>query len=243
MKNVEKMKKARLLFLLLALALPLLIEGLYSGQTLPVDGPAQLERPVVALTFDDGPRRSTTGELLDGLAQRGAHATFFLVGEMLEGNGDLVERMAAEGHQIGVHTYDHVWLTELSAVDFEKQVGRTRRLLTEMVGEGSYWLRPPYGGVDRGVEKRAGSPVILWSVDPEDWDDKNVTRIVEHIVSNVRDGDIILLHDIYPSSVEAALQVVDRLQERGFLFATVEELAQLRHIELKEGEVYRCFYP
>ncbi len=240
---MEKMKKARLLFLLLALALPLLIEGLYSGQTLPVDGPAQLERPVVALTFDDGPRRSTTGELLDGLAQRGAHATFFLVGEMLEGNGDLVERMAAEGHQIGVHTYDHVWLTELSAVDFEKQVGRTRRLLTEMVGEGSYWLRPPYGGVDRGVEKRAGSPVILWSVDPEDWDDKNVTRIVEHIVSNVRDGDIILLHDIYPSSVEAALQVVDRLQERGFLFATVEELAQLRHIELKEGEVYRCFYP
>ena len=85
--------------------------------------------------------------------------------------------------------------------------------------------------------------MILWSVDPEDWDDKNVTRIVEHIVSNVRDGDIILLHDIYPSSVEAALQVVDRLQERGFLFATVEELAQLRHIELKEGEVYRCFYP
>ncbi len=240
---MEKMKKARLLFLLLALVLPLLIEGLYSGETLPVDGPAQLERPVVALTFDDGPRRSTTGELLDGLAQRGVHATFFLVGEMLEGNGDLVERMAAEGHQIGVHTYDHVWLTELSAVDFEKQVGRTRRLLTEMVGEGSYWLRPPYGGVDRGVEKRAGSPVILWSVDPEDWDDKNVTRIVEHIVSNVRDGDIILLHDIYPSSVEAALQVVDRLQERGFLFATVEELAQLRHIELKEGEVYRCFYP
>ena len=240
---MEKMKKARLLFLLLALVLPLLIEGLYSGQTLPVEGPAQLERPVVALTFDDGPRRSTTGELLDGLAQRGVHATFFLVGEMLEGNGDLVERMAAEGHQIGVHTYDHVWLTELSAVDFEKPVGRTRRLLTEMVGEGSYWLRPPYGGVDRGVEKRAGSPVILWSVDPEDWDDKNVTRIVEHIVSNVRDGDIILLHDIYPSSVEAALQVVDRLQERGFLFATVEELAQLRHIELKEGEVYRCFYP
>ena len=240
---MEKMKKARLLFLLLALVLPLLIEGLYSGETLPVDGPAQLERPVVALTFDDGPRRSTTGELLDGLAQRGVHATFFLMGEMLEGNGDLVERMAAEGHQIGVHTYDHVWLTELSAVDFEKQVGRTRRLLTEMVGEGSYWLRPPYGGVDRGVEKRAGSPVILWSVDPEDWDDKNVTRIVEHIVSNVRDGDIILLHDIYPSSVEAALQVVDRLQERGFLFATVEELAQLRHIELKEGEVYRCFYP
>ena len=240
---MEKMKKARLLFLLLALVLPLLIEGLYSGQTLPVEGPAQLERPVVALTFDDGPRRSTTGELLDGLAQRGVHATFFLVGEMLEGNGDLVERMAAEGHQIGVHTYDHVWLTELSAVDFEKQVGRTRRLLTEMVGEGSYWLRPPYGGVDRGVEKRAGSPVILWSVDPEDWDDKNVTRIVEHIVSNVRDGDIILLHDLFPSSGQAALSIVDTLLERGFCFVTVEQLMEARGVTPEAGARYRKIPP
>lgn len=240
---MEKNRKARILFLLLALALPLLAEGLLSARALPADGPARLERPVVALTFDDGPRRSTTEKLLDGLAQRGVHATFFLVGEMLEGNDDLVERMAAEGHQIGVHTYDHVWLTALSAADFEKQVERTRRLLTDMAGEGSYWLRPPYGGVDRGVEKRAGSPIILWSVDPEDWDDKNVERIVEHIVSTARDGDIILLHDIYPTSVEAALQVVDRLHAKGFLFATVEELAQLRYVEMKDGEVYRCFYP
>ena len=240
---MEKNRKTRLLFLLFALALPLLTEGLLSTRALPADGPAPVERPVVALTFDDGPRRSTTEKLLDGLAQRGVHATFFLVGEMLEGNGDLVERMAAEGHQIGLHTYDHVWLTALSAADFEKQVGRTRQVLTEMAGEGSYWLRPPYGGVDRGVEKRAGSPIILWSVDPEDWNDKNVERIVEHIVSNARDGDIILLHDIYPTSVEAALQVVDRLHAKGFLFATVEELAQLRHVEVKNGEVYRCFYP
>lgn len=240
---MEKNRKIRLLFLLLALVLPLFTEGLLSTRVLPADGPAPVERPVVALTFDDGPRRSTTGKLLEGLAQRGVHATFFLVGEMLEGNGDLVEQMAAEGHQIGVHTYDHVWLTALSATDFEKQVGRTRQLLTEIAGEGSYWLRPPYGGVDRGVEKRAGSPIILWSVDPEDWDDKNVERIVEHIVSNARDGDIILLHDIYPTSVEAALQVVDRLHAKGFLFATVEELAQLRHVEVKDGEVYRCFYP
>ena len=104
-------------------------------------------------------------------------------------------------------------------------------------------LRPPYGGVDRGVEKRAGSPIILWSIDPEDWDDKNVDRIVKHIVECARDGDIILLHDIYQTSVEAALRVVDELHGKGFLFVTVEELAQHCHVELEDGQVYRCFYP
>ena len=247
--------KGRLAFLLLAFALPWLTGALAQGW-LPVQGRAFVQTdgdtdtdldvedaPMVALTFDDGPRRSTTGKLLEGLAQRGVHATFFLVGEMAEGNDDLIADMAAQGHQIGVHTYEHVWLTDLSAADFERQVGRTRELIREVIGEGNYFLRPPYGGIDTGVEKRAGSPIILWSVDPEDWGDKDVDRIVNHIVTNARDGDIILLHDIYQTSVEAALRVVDELHERGFLFGTVEELAQHHHVELENGQTYRCFYP
>ncbi|MDE6108400.1 MAG: polysaccharide deacetylase family protein [Oscillospiraceae bacterium] len=252
---MEKSWKGRLAFLLLAFALPWVIRAadpaLLSAQGrafIQADGdidtlPDVEEAPMVALTFDDGPRRSTTGKLLEGLARRGVHATFFLVGEMAEGNDDLISDMAAQGHQIGVHTYEHVWLTDLSAADFQRQVSRTRELIRGMVGEGSYFLRPPYGGVDTGVEKRSNSPIILWSVDPEDWKDKDVERIVNHILSNVRDGDIILLHDIYQSSVEAALRVVDELHERGFLFGTVEELAQYRHVELENGKVYRCFYP
>ena len=97
--------------------------------------------------------------------------------------------------------------------------------------------------IDNGVAKRAHSAIILWSIDPEDWDDKNTDRIVDHIVSCARDGDIILLHDIYPTSVEAALRVVDQLHRRGFLFVTVEELASQRHVELRPGESYRSFYP
>lgn len=253
---MEKPWRGRLVFLVLALLLPWAVGALESAALLPVRGDALIrtggdletdfageEAPMVALTFDDGPRRSTTGALLDGLAQRGVHATFFLVGEMLEGNEDLIRDMAAQGHQIGIHSYDHVWLTDLSAADFEREVGRTRETLRGIAGEGSYLLRPPYGGVDRGVEKRAGSPIILWSVDPEDWKDRDVERIVSHIVSNARDGDIILMHDIYQSSVEAALRVVDALHERGFLFVTVEELAQHNHVELEPGKVYRCFYP
>ena len=230
--------------MILALALFLTL-GQGDQKTVRAEAPAQVEvdRPLVALTFDDGPRRSTTETLLDGLAQRGAHATFFLVGEMIPGNEDLVERMEQEGHQIGTHSYDHVYLTGLNARDFSRQVDRTESLLTEILGHGGFFLRPPYGKIDAAVEKRSDSPLILWSVDPEDWDDKNTDRIVEHITANARDGDVILLHDIYPTSVEAALRVVDTLHQKGFLFVTVEELACQRHVELTPGQTYRSFYP
>ena len=108
--------------------------------------------PLVALTFDDGPRSSTTGPLLDGLELREVPATFFLVGSRIPGNEDLVRRMAVEGHQIGIHTYDHVKLKGLSRQDFDLQVGKTRVLITRLVGEGNYWLRPPYGLIDRQAE-------------------------------------------------------------------------------------------
>ena len=232
---------------LLMLSLSLLLARAIRAQpaALPAEGPARIEtdRPLVALTFDDGPRRSTTTDLLDGLAQRGAKATFFLVGEMIPGNEDLILRMEEEGHQIGTHSYDHVYLTGLNAADFSRQVDRTEALLRDILGRDNFLLRPPYGMIDNAVEKRTHSPLILWSIDPEDWKDKNPDRIVNHIVSQARDGDIILLHDIYPTSVEAALRVVDELHSRDFLFVTVEELAAQRHRDLTPGEIFRCFYP
>jgi len=208
------------------------------------DAPAEVtlsDPPLVALTFDDGPRSSTTGPLLDGLALREVPATFFLVGSRIPGNEDLVRRMAAEGHQIGIHTYDHVELKGLSRRDFDLQVGKTRALIASLAGEGNYWLRPPYGLLDKNAESWCGGPVILWSVDPEDWKDLDADRVTQRILENVEDGDVILLHDIYPTSVEAALRVVDTLHEKGFLFVTVSELARQKGIELENGKVYRGF--
>ncbi len=199
------------------------------------------ERQYIAITFDDGPRRSTTGELLDALLERGVHATFFLIGEQLEGCEDLVKRMEAEGHQVGIHTLDHVRLTALSNADFSREVESVRGDIEALVGHGELLLRPPYGLVDPGVRRRSGSPIILWSIDPEDWGDKGVDRIVEHVCSRASDGDIILLHDIYPTSVEAAIRIVDELHRRGFLFLTVSELAREKQVELKNGEVYNSF--
>lgn len=205
-------------------------------------GEAQIEAPLIALTFDDGPRRSTTGQLLDGLAQRGVPATFFLIGEQLEGNEDLVLRMEREGHQVGIHTYGHALLTGLNRADFDAQVERTRQMLGQILGRSDFMLRPPYGLYDAGVRSMAGCPIILWSIDPEDWGDKNVERIVRHILEQASDGAIILLHDIYPTSVEAALRVVDELHECGYLFVTVEQLFAAEGIALENGGVY-CRVP
>ena len=199
--------------------------------------------PLVALTFDDGPRSSTTGPLLDGLELREVPATFFLVGNRIPGNEDLVRRMAAEGHQIGIHTYDHVELRGLSRQDFDLQVGKTRALITRLAGDGSYWLRPPYGFLDRNAGSWCGGPVILWSVDPEDWKDDDVDRIVAAVVEHVSDGDIILLHDLFPSSGQAALSIVDTLLERGFCFVTVEQLMEARGVTPEAGARYRKIPP
>lgn len=233
----------------LALAVRATAPAVTADATMPLEGESAAEIPMVpqpkliALTFDDGPRRSTTTALLDGLAQRGVQATFFLIGAQLENNEDVIQRMDAEGHQIGIHTFDHVRLTGLNQTDFEAQVGRTRGLLKDILGHNDFLLRPPYGMVDEGIQKHAGCPIILWSVDPEDWGERNVAREVEHVVKNVRDGSIILMHDIFSESVDAALQIVDRLHMEGYLFVTVSQLFDLRHIPLEAGKHYSDAYP
>lgn len=222
-----------------ALALVPVLSG--KEQIRQADNPVQVEvgdPPLVALTFDDGPRNKTTGPLLDGLALREVPATFFLVGSRIAGSEELIRRMKAEGHQIGVHTYDHVIVTDLSREDFDLQVGKTRALLTNILGEGDYWLRPPYGIVDASVEQWCDCPLILWSVDPEDWKDEDVDRIVASVLEHVQDGDIILMHDIFPSSVEAALRIVDALLARGYCFVTVEQLMEQRQMDIQPG--MRC---
>ena len=199
------------------------------------------EPPLVAITFDDGPRADTTAALLEGLALREVPATFFLVGERISGNEELIRDMAAAGHQIGVHTYDHVLMTELKRGEYDAQVARTRAELERILGPGTYWLRPPYGIVNDSVIAWADGPLILWSVDPEDWKDGDVERIVQTVTGRVKDGDIILMHDIYHTSVEAALAIVDELQEAGFCFVTVEQLMELRRVEPEAGGRYTCF--
>ncbi len=229
------------LLCLICSALPWVWFGTLWSQARTAQALSEVTPKLVALTFDDGPRRSTTTALLDGLSERGVHATFFLIGSRLDGNEDIVLRMEEEGHQIGVHSYNHTMLAGLNAADFYTEVGALRERLSGILGHSeAFALRPPYGRVDDAVRNNAGSPIILWSIDPEDWSDSDTARQVALITRQARDGDIILLHDIYPSSVETALQVVDILHGEGFYFVTVDELFAAKGITLNAGESYKC---
>ena len=244
------MKKRQLLgWLLLGLAV---LPGIFSERTpsyedleKEVHAPAVFPKEpdkYVALTFDDGPRASTTGKLLDGLRERGASATFFLVGEQISVNRELVLRMKQEGHQVGNHTWSHQCLKEESYSVATEAVQKTDRLLQQLLGEGVYWLRPPYGLLTQEQKSWFTVPLVHWSLDTEDWKLKNVQADIQVVLSRVQPGDIILMHDTVPESVEAALQIVDALQEEGYLFVTVEELLMLEGVTPKAGVLYRSAY-
>lgn len=213
----------------------------FSGEAVPAEGAAEIPagEKYVALTFDDGPRRGTTDRLLDGLKERGASATFFLIGRQIEGNEDLVSRMAAEGHQIGNHTWNHQQLEGAAPAVAAQEVDRTEAALEELLGGGEYWLRPPYGQVTAGTEASFGVPLVKWSVDPRDWESRNTEKVTRAILDFVEPNSIILLHDIYPTSVDAALKVVDELQKEGYWFVTVEELLWINGLQPEAGRLYR----
>ena len=196
------------------------------------------EPKYVALTFDDGPRADTTGPLLEGLAQRGVCATFFVIGQQIPGNEALLRRMAADGHQIGNHTYTHARLLDERESTVIEEIGKTQVLLQELLGEGAYWLRPPYGLIDSSRAALVKTPMIYWTLDPEDWKLLDSQKVVQEVLGCVQPGDIILLHDFYPTSVEAALRIVDELLEDGYTFVTVEELFAIAGIEAQPGILY-----
>lgn len=219
----------------------LVLVGLTACGSVAVDGPAEMEEDIkcVALTFDDGPKAGTTGRLLDGLKERDASATFFLVGEQIEANKDLVARMRDEGHQIGNHTWSHQRLENAGPELISQEITRTEDYLETLLGGGKYWLRPPYGIVSPATEEQITVPMVKWSVDPRDWESRNTEKIVQDVLQDVQPNSIILLHDIYPTSVDAALQIVDTLAKEGYWFVTVEELLRLNGVEPQAGRMYR----
>ena len=196
------------------------------------------EPKYVALTFDDGPRPGTTDRLLDGLLERGAAGTFFVIGEQVRGNEDLLRRMAAEGHQIGNHTYSHVRLLKLEKDALVEEVHKAEVTLEAAVGKRDFWLRPPYGGIDAARAAQVRTPMVYWSVDPQDWKLLDAGKVTAAVLECVKPGDIILLHDFYPTSVDAALEIVDRLQAEGYTFVTVEELFRIQGVEPQPGTLY-----
>lgn len=178
----------------------------------------------IALTFDDGPHPYYTEQLLDGLKERGVKATFFVLGKHAEQYPELVERMSEEGHLVGNHTYSHMQLNQRNSEAFKEELVKTSRLIEELTGQEVQYVRPPYGTWNKNFEEELNMFPVLWTIDPLDWSSKNVTGIVNKVTNKAKDNSIILLHDEYKTTVTAALQIVDELQEEGYEFVTVEEI-------------------
>ena len=183
-----------------------------------------MEHPKVALTFDDGPDARYTGALLDGLRARKIKASFFLLGEKIEQNPELVRRMQEEGHLIGNHTYHHVQLDKLSDVKAREEILKTNNLIYETTGSYPQYMRPPFGAWKKNLEFCVEMMPVFWTIDTLDWKVQNTEQIIKTVEEKVKDGSIILMHDEYKTTVEAALKVADSLKEKGYEFVTVDEL-------------------
>ncbi len=200
------------------------------------------EQQYVALTFDDGPSGRFTRRLLAGLEERQVQATFLLCGYRLELYPELAKQIFDAGHEIGLHGYSHKDMATLSRKELRKEIDDTRALLPENCK--AVFLRPPGGSGTALVEQVAAKEelaLLLWSVDPRDWAVHDAAAVEAAVVSQVRDGDVILLHDLSDSSVDAALSIIDSLHEEGFQFVTVSQLAALRGVIPQPGKTYQCF--
>lgn len=206
------------------------------GPTNPEE--ADMNAPMIALTFDDGPNPDYTQRILDTLCANYSHATFFVVGTNAENYPDVLKAISEAGCEIGNHTYNHKDLTTLSPAEVEEQVDKVNRTVKKAVGEDTTVIRPPYGAFDDNVLAQFEVPAILWDLDTEDWESRNAQTVVEKILDTVKDGDIVLMHDIYESTAEAVELLVPKLKEQGYQVVSVSEMARYKGIELKLGKAY-----
>ncbi|VIF76735.1 oligosaccharide deacetylase [Clostridioides difficile] len=191
---------------------------------------------VIALTFDDGPDEVFTPQVLDILKKNNVKATFFVVGEKVEYNKELLKRQYTEGHEIGNHTFTHINVAKNSYDKVEKEITDTQNAVKNIIGVEPKIFRPPYRAMSKSVcdiivSKKMN--IILWSnLDPRDWSNPGVGNIINTILTKVQNGNIILLHDYNnrrndkSQTIQALEVVIPKLKEKGYKFVTISELIQ-----------------
>ena len=199
-------------------------------------------KPMVALTFDDGPQPSVGNRIMDCLAQYGGKATFFVVGSRIPGREEELKRMVAEGHEIGNHSQDHKYFNKLSAQEIRAQVDGCAAAVNAAVGVTPKLVRLPGGNKNQTVLSTVTEPMIMWGIDTLDWKTQNAQKTIDAVVGKVKDGDIVLMHELYKASGDAAVEIIPKLVEQGFQLVTVSELAQYRG-GVEGGKTYYSFRP
>lgn len=183
--------------------------------------------PVIALTFDDGPYPKVTGHILDVLEKNGVCATFFVLGSRIEGHEDMLTRMDELGCEIGNHSFSHADLTRLSKADCQRELSDTDAEIRRVTGHEASVVRPPYGYYNKTVMSAAERPLILWTVDTNDWRGKAPGEIADYVIQQAKEGSVILMHDQQTQTADAMEMIIPTLIEEGFRFVTVSELIRL----------------
>lgn len=195
------------------------------------------DKKLVALTFDDGPNYNTN-KILDILEEFNVSATFFVLGSKIKGNEYILERMVNSGNEIGNHTFNHLLLTRYKEDKIEEEIESTSNLIFETIGKYPMLLRTGYGSVNNKIKKISNYPIVIWNIDTLDWKYHNSKRIASRVINKVKDGDIVLMHDVYSATANALYTIIPDLQAKGYDFVTVSELFYYKGITLENGKVY-----
>lgn len=199
--------------------------------------PVDPNKKMVALTFDDGPGRYTK-DIVNCLKKNNAKATFFVIGSQVDAYKSSVKAASEIGCEIGNHTYTHPDLTRLNEAEIKSQISKTDEKIKSAIGKSATLMRTPGGSFNGTVEQAVGKPIILWSIDTRDWETRSCEKTVNAVMRNVKDGDIVLMHDIYGSTKDAACILIVKLRQQGYQLVTVSELAKYRGYTLKKGNIY-----
>ena len=194
-------------------------------------------KPMVALTFDDGPNANTS-RVLDILEKYNVKATFFVLGTNIKGYEDTILRMKELGMEIGNHMYSHKLMTRLTEEEITSEIKKVDDLVFDIINRYPTLIRPSYGTSNKRMLKIIDRPVIIWDIDTLDWKYHNSTRISNKILDKVSDGDIVLMHDIYSATANSLEITIPKLLDKGYQLVTVSELFYLKEKELKAGKIY-----
>lgn len=200
------------------------------------------KKKMVALTYDDGPYTPVTNQILDVLEEYNGRATFFVVGSRVSTYKDCIKREYKLGCEIGNHTYNHTILTSVGASTIKSEISKTNDAVKKITGQAPTIVRTPGGAVNSTVRANVGYPMFNWSVDTLDWKYRNSSSVVSSIKSNVRDGSIVLMHDLYGSTGNATEEIVPWLVKNGYQLVTVSELMAVKGIDVQDGQLYNSGY-
>jgi len=192
---------------------------------------------MIALTFDDGPNYNTN-RVLDILDKYNIKATFFVLGSKIEGNEYILKRIVNSGNEIGNHSYSHLLLTKYKEDIIKKEIGDTSNLIFDVTGKHPKLFRPSYGSYNNKIKNISNMPIIVWNVDTLDWKYHSSKKIAGRVINKVKDGDIVLMHDVYSSTSNSLDILIPILLDKGYSFVTVSELFYYKGISLEGGKVY-----